>query len=183
MSNGKIGFVENISTRRMSQCQRCIHYLGKASCKAFPEKFSIPRKFITETVKHELTLGNQIGDYVYTPHEKYTEQDSRDDLMYKKALLNLESNKRELPQEIIKEIDGLGGNLELIEKLEIKSSWSFHRRSFTMEFFPSEQLVELDVRKFGVAGIAQKINLALRAVNKEPSFKLTILKNGEYFYE
>lgn len=125
-----------------------------------------------------------MGNYIYVVKEKFKEQDKKYEFIGKQAISKLESNKKKLPLIIRKKIKESGGNLDLIEKLEIESSGPLKSRfDFKIEFFPKEKLVDFDVWKFKGGYIASKILTALEAKNLEPYFKLTIFKNGDYKYE
>lgn len=184
MKKGIIGWTENITSTRLPQCYRCVHHFGKRRCKAFPEK-DIPREYMTEKVKHEIILGNQEGDFVYLVKEKFEKEDEKFELIGQQAISELEANKNELPIVIRERIKEFGGDLNSIEKLEIKSSGPLRNRfDFQIQFFPENELVKIDIMNFNKGGkIASKIIRALEAKKLEPRFQLTIFKNGDYKYE
>lgn len=183
MNTGTIGFIKRKNTTRPSQCGRCIYYLGQMSCKAFPDK-NIPRDFFTEKVKHQLILEDQIGNYIYSPQEKFITGDKEYDAIEKKAIYKLENNKQKLPITIKKMIQREGGNLESIEKIEVETSGPL-RINFQclIKFFPKEEAIFIDISKSESIKIACEIIHALEGQSLKPNFTLTIFKNGDYKYE
>jgi hypothetical protein len=183
MNKGIIGFIQRKTTTRPSQCGRCIHYLGGMSCKAFPDK-NIPFEIFREKVKHKLIIGNQRGNYIYTPQEKFIAEDKKYEAIEKEAISEIENNKQRLPLIIKKMIQREGGNFELIKKIEVETSGSL-RINFKclIKFFPKEEAIFIDISKSESVRIAAKIIRALEGLNLEPKFKLTLFDNGEYKYE
>ena len=189
MSSGIIKLDRFISSTRRPQCLRCVHYLGRQNrqdrqrCNAFPEK-NIPREYFFGKVKHELVLGNQIGNYVYEGEERFKEEDEHYDSIGKKAIAELATNKANLPIIIREQLKREGADLDSIEKLEIKSFGPLRNRfSFQIEFFPKEKKVAMDCSKMEGIRIVFKIIQALEAKNLAPRFNLTIFKDGDYKYE
>lgn len=186
MSTGKLRWTQHITNKRPPQCYRCIHYFGKGKrrrCKAFPDA-DIPREYLFEKVKHDLILGNQVGDYIYEAKDRFKEGDKKQELEREKAISKLEINKKKLPSIIRERIKEREGNLDSIEKLEIISSGPLSRRfDLQIDFFPKEEVVKFEGFQFDGMEIAGQIIKALEAKNLEPKFKLTIFKNGDYQYE
>lgn len=182
MDSGKIRLLMHITSRRPPQCFRCIHYLGKRRCKAFPQS-EIPRGYLFEKVKHQITLGNQVGNFIYEARDdRYKEQDEEFKEIEDLAIFNFEKNKEKLPALIIEELQKYGSNINLMDRLVVEASGPLRSRYFfQIEFYPPDKKMDLNLENFRVT--TWEILLGLGAKNLAPEFVLNIFNNGEYEYE
>lgn len=182
MDSGKIQLLMHITSRRPPQCIRCIHYERNRRCRAFPQR-NIPWDYLFEKVKHQITLGNQVGNYIYEARDdRYKQQDEEFKEIEDLAIFNFEKNKETLPALIIEELNKFGSSISSMDRLVVKASGPLRSRyDFQMEFYPPDKKVELNLENFSTT--TWEILLGLGAKNLAPEFVLNIFNNGEYEYE
>ena len=182
MDSGKIQLLMHITSRRPPQCIRCIHYERNRRCSAFPQR-NIPWDYLFEKVKHQITLGNQVGNYIYEARDdRYKQQDEEFKEIEDLAIFNFEKNKEKLPALIIEELNKFGSSIGSMDQLIVKASGPLRfRYFFQIEFHPPDKKVDLNLEAF--EAITAEILLGLGAKNLAPELVLNIFNNGEYEYE
>lgn len=107
---------------RREQCTKCKYRTGTMKCKAFPDR--IPMLIYGGSKKHDRIIKGQIGDYIYEPKEKFIEIDRLQLEEDRKVLALYRQCKEQLPRLVIKALNNLGYEMDVIQKILFRFSAS-----------------------------------------------------------